>query len=126
MLKMANKEITKAQFEAAVNKYPPAKWIKFTFKYFSASAEKGDLKVSHTLVNIMLVAFVVMLFGAAFNVATKYLVPFIIIYCGILIPLVILMFLAATFNNRRHDKIRKELGGITIGEYEKLVYKFNP
>lgn len=117
--------ITKEQFLAAVAKYPPAKWIKFTFKYFSSSAEQKDLKVSKTLVNIMVVAFTILFFGAAFNVATKYLVPFIIIYCGILIPLVLLMFAAAKLNNLRHDKIRKELGGITINEYEILVDKFD-
>lgn len=117
--------ITKQQYEAACAKYPAANWIKWTFRYFSSSTEKADLKVSKNIVNILLLTFAVMFLGVAFNVPTKYIIPFIIIYCGILIPLVLLMFAAAKFNNLRHDKIRKELGGITIMEYENIVNKFN-
>ena len=117
--------ITKEQYLAACAKYPAANWIKWTFKYFSSSAETKDLKLSKTIVNVLLIAFGAMFLGVAFNVPTAYLVPFIIIYCGLLIPMVLLMFFAAKFNNLRHDKIRKELGGITIMEYENVVNKFN-
>jgi len=116
--------ITKAEFDAACAKFAPAKWIVFTFKYFSSSTEKKDLKVSNTIVNTLLVAFFAMMLGVILDMPTKYLIPFVIIYCGLLIPMVGLMFAAAKFNNLRHDKIRKELGGITIDEYMGLVQKF--
>jgi len=116
--------ITEKEFDAACAKFTPPKWIVFTFKYFSKSTEKKDLKVSNIIVNTLLVAFFAMMLGVILDAPTQYLIPFIIIYCGLLIPMVGLMFAAAKFNNLRHDKIRKELGGITKSEYEKLVYKF--
>lgn len=118
--------ITKEQFDAACAKFPASSWIKFAFKYFSSSTEKKDLKLSKTIVNILVVTFIVLFVGVIFEVRVKFLIPFILVYCGLLIPMIALMFFAVNKNNLRHDKIRKELGGITINEYMILVNKYNP
>lgn len=123
---MENSTITAKQYNDACAKYPPSELIKFMFKHFSSNTEKEDMKLSRTIMNILVILFAIMFFGVAFEVGVKILVPFIIAYCAILIPLGVLIFLTVKFNNLRHDKIRKELGGITKSEYEKLIYKFNP
>lgn len=116
-------KITKEQFDTACNKFPPSNYIKFAFKYFSKSTEKSDMAISHTVTYILLGLFAVGFFGTAFGAPRKIIAISTIVYSILLALLVGYLFSAVLFNNRRIDKICKELG-VSREEYNALVNKF--
>lgn len=116
-------KITKEQFDAAYNKFPPSKYIQFAFKYFSKSAENKDMTINHMVTYILVGLFALGFFGTVFGAPRKLIVISTIIYLILLILLVGYLFSAIIFNNRRLDKICKELG-VSREEYNALVGKF--
>jgi hypothetical protein len=54
--------MTKEQFDLAYSQYPPSKFVKFIFRYFSKETEKKDFKVgkivTYTLLGFFLGGFI--------------------------------------------------------------------
>jgi len=120
---MAETKVTKRQFDKAYNTYPPNKWVKFAYKHFSKETEKKDLKLSNTLVFILLGLFLVGFFGTVFNAPRALIGSVTITYSIILSVLVLYLFSAIFMNNRRLKKIAKLLG-VDMKEYNRLATKF--
>jgi len=112
--------ISKEQFDAAYNKYPPNKWIKFAFKYFSTNTEKKDFGAKNTVLYVLLFFFIIGFFGTIFGLPVKIIGIATVAYTIILSVLVLYLFSAVILNNIRVNKIRKVLG-ITKEEYNNLV-----
>lgn len=115
-------KITKKQFDAASNKFPASKWIKFAYDNFSKNPEK--MKLKNTLVYTFLSLFLVGFIGTVLNLSPKLIMIITLIYTGVLVILGLYLFTAAILNTIRLKKIIKELG-ITVEEYNKLLEKFN-
>lgn len=113
--------ISKEQFLAAYDKYPPNFWIRFAFRYFSTKTIKKDLWVRNCFVIPAIILFLVGMFGTIFNIEHKFLMTSTCIFSAILVLIVIIMFGGAFLNNCRIRRIRKELGGISRKEYNILV-----
>ena len=120
---MGYKQITKRQFDAAYNKYPPSRWIKFVFRYFSKETEKKDLALSNTLTYTMGALFAVGFFSTVFNAPEVIIKWATLPLCAILVLIGITMFSGFFLNNRRIKKIAKELG-VTKWEYNYLADKY--
>ena len=117
------KNITKEQFLAAYNHYPPNKWTKFAFKYFSKSTEKEDMKLSNWVGIILGLLFLIGFFGTVFGLPRTILGPVVIGYSLLLAVLVLSLFIAVWMNNARLKKVMKLLG-VTKQEYNRLADKF--
>jgi hypothetical protein len=115
---MKVENITKEQFLAACNKYPPNSWIKFAFKYFSQNTEKENKWVGKILQYVALALFLAGMIGAIFNFSPIYMKCITFPFCIIIVSISILMGGAATMNNLRIKKIIKELGGISKETYD--------
>jgi len=120
---MGYKQITKKQYDTAYNKYPPSRWIKFVFRYFSKETERKDLVLSNTLVYTLGGLFVIGFFGTVLN-APEVIIKWATIPYGIILTLIgLTMFSGFFLNNRRIKKIAKELG-VTKWEYNYLADKY--
>jgi len=117
--------ITKEEFDKAYDQYPPKKWIRLAFKYFSSSTEKKDMKPANTIAYILLGSFVLGLFGTIMKWPRAVIGTVTYIFCGILTTLVIFLFAAVKLNNRRLKRVMKKLN-VTKQEYNLLVQKFYP
>lgn len=113
--------ITKEEFLAAYDKFPPNAWTKTAFRYFSTNTKSEDLWlkriVQYTLLSLFLGGFIGTIFGWNYVLVGI----FTLLFGGILVLLSIFMFGAFIMNNLRIKKIRKELGGISKTEYDSLV-----
>jgi Flp pilus assembly protein TadB len=116
------KNITKKEFLSVQSKFPPSKWIKFGFKYFSKEGENKKVKKFITI--LLGVLFVFFMVAGFINIPTSSLIIPIIIYSGIIFGLALYMLSVVLLNNHRLNKIRKELG-ISKEEYDILVKKYN-
>lgn len=103
-------DITKEEFLAAYNKYPPNKWIKFIYRYFSQETEAKDMKVGLSITIGLIIFFCVGLIGTMFNFPDVIIKVASLIYGGVLIVLVASLFSAVKMNDFRLKKVQKELG----------------
>lgn len=110
--------ISEEQFLNAYNKYPPNKWIKLAFKYYSLSTLKEDMWVKR-ITNITLISlFLLGITGAIIGLKhTIVAIPTftLAVFLGFL---GIFRFGAFFMNNYRLRKIRKKL------QVTKLEYDF--
>lgn len=122
---MGIETITKEQFLAAYNKFPPSGYVKFAFKYFSQSTKPEDKWLKRTFIGVELTLFLIGMLGTILNWSKLVIGIPVVIFSALLVILVLYLFSASiVLNNLRIRKIRKELGGITKSEYEALVSKF--
>jgi hypothetical protein len=117
--------ITKEEVVAALSKFPPKKWIKFAFR-FASQNPNDKFKVGNAVIFYLVGMVALMVVLGMFNIPMIYFIILLCLYGVVLFGLIGLIFTASFVNDKRLDKVRKELGGITKSEYEKLVYKFNP
>lgn len=116
-------KITKTQFNAAYDKYPPSKWISFGYKYFSKDTEKKDIKLKNVVTYVLLTLFLIGFVGSIFNFSGKIMGIVTISYTAILFLLASYIFSVHKLNKKRLKKIM-ELLDITEKEYNYLIYKF--
>jgi magnesium-transporting ATPase (P-type) len=117
--------ITKEQFWAAYNKFPPNIWTKFIFKYFSKQTKKEDKWLENIFIGVEIVLFLIGMLGAILKWNELAIVVPTIIFGILLAVLVLGGFVAVFMNNFRINKIRKELGGISIEEYNRLAEMYS-
>jgi hypothetical protein len=113
--------ISKDDFWVAYNSFPPNKFIKFCYKYFSRETEQKDLKVKRSIVAVLLSLFGVGFIATIFNLPRPLIGAVTISYGIILSVLVLSLFAAVFMNNARIGKIRKALGGISKEYYNQLA-----
>lgn len=118
---MAKESITKEQFWAAYNKFPPNGWTKFIFKYFSKETKKEDKWLKNIFMGVEGALFLAGMLGTILEWSRLAIGIPTIIFSVLLVILVVSGFAAIFMNNFRIGKIRKELGGISKIEYNKLV-----
>lgn len=116
--------ITKKQFETAYNNHQPSAFIKFAYKHFSTKNEKHKISLNNIIVYVLLISFFVGFFGSAFHASRMVVGIGTLVYSILLFILVGFIFCAMKLNDRRLDKIRKELG-LTKDEYTDLAAKFD-
>jgi hypothetical protein len=117
--------ITKEQFWAAYNKFPPNGWTKFIFKYFSKETKPEDKWLKKIFVGVELTLFLIGFLATAFNFPRIVIGISTITFSILLAILVLGGFTAVFMNNFRIGKIRKELGGISKEEYNRLVEMYS-
>lgn len=117
-------EISKEQFVEAYNAYPPNRFTKFAFRYFSKEANKEDTWLRKIIVGILLGLFGAGFLGTILNLGRSFMGIITYIFTGSIVVLVFGLFLAVFMNNGRIRKIRKKLGGISKYEYNLLVDKY--
>lgn len=122
---MGIETITKEQFLAAYNKYPPSGYVKFAYKYFSKSTKPEDKWLKKIFVGVLIGLFLIGFVGTILNLS-RLIIGIPTIAFSIILALLCLYLFSAViiFNNLRIRKIRKELGGITKLEYNSLVEKY--
>ena len=111
---------TKEQFIKAYEKYPPKKWIKFAFKYFSKETEAKNMKLSNSIAWILGFLFLGGFFATAFDLPKHIIGPITFTFVGLLSVLVVFLFAAIWANNKRIKNIANELN-VSPEEYNKLV-----
>jgi VIT1/CCC1 family predicted Fe2+/Mn2+ transporter len=116
-------EITKRKFDNATKKYPPAKWIKFAFKYFSKSTEKKNMKLSNGFAWFLGGAFLFGFFATVLKLPRPIIAVTTVTFVSVLTLLVLFLLAAVLMNNRRIKKIAKHLG-VSLQEYNKLADKY--
>jgi len=117
----AVESISKEQFWAAYNKFSPNGWTKFIFKYFSKETKLEDKWLKNTFIGVEVTLFLAGMVGTilGWNYVAVAIPTFTF---GILLAILVLGgFIAVFMNNFRIRKIRKELGGISKIEYNRLV-----
>lgn len=121
---MGFETITKEQFLAAYDKYPPSGYIKFAFRYFSTNTKKEDMWVRRIFQGVEGILFLIGMLGTILE-WSKLAIGIPTITFSVLLGIFgIYMFTAAIiFNNLRIRRIRKELG-VSKWEYDFLVNKF--
>jgi hypothetical protein len=117
----ATESISKEQFWAAYNKFPPTGWSKFIFKYFSRETKPEDKWLKKTFVGVEITLFLIGLLATILNLSNLIVAIPTITFCILLAILVLSGFAGVFMNNFRIGKIRKELGGISKIEYNRLV-----
>jgi ABC-type bacteriocin/lantibiotic exporter with double-glycine peptidase domain len=119
------KTITKEEFDAAYKLYPPNKWIKFGYKYFSKGTEMKDMYLKNILTYVLLSFFIFGFIGTILNLSRKLILIPTIIYTIAVFLFVGYMFSVVLLNNRRVAKVAKELG-VTLEEYNYIVNTYYP
>ena len=122
-MKIPNKKnilFTENEFNIIYNNHLPAKWLIFIFKYFSKETEKKDLKLSNTIMYILLTLFLIGFSGTILQLSQLIILWSTLIFSGIIAIISITLFLAFIVNNRRIKKIIKELNCTTL-EYNNAV-----
>lgn len=122
---MGIESITKEQFLAAYNKFPPSGYIKFAFRYFSTNTKPEDMYVRRIFQGVEGALFLAGFIGTVLN-WSKLAIGIPVITFSILLAILVLYLFSASIvlNNLRIRKIRKELGGISKLEYDTLVRKY--
>jgi hypothetical protein len=117
------KKISKSELDQISEKYPPNRWTKLAFKYFSSETDRKDMAPRKTLVGILMSFFLVGLLGTIFNAPRELIGTATLVYSGILVLLVLFMFIGGKMNDIRIKRICLELG-VSIEEYHGLVDKY--
>ena len=118
-------EITKEQFDNAYNQHLPNWFIKFVYRYFSASTEKKDFEIHDIVAYVLLGLFAVGFLGTVFNFSKHFIAPFLYAYTTIVVIIVLGLVIAITLNKLRIVKICKLLG-ITVDVYNGLADEYYP
>ena len=113
--------ITKEQFWAAYNKFLPNIWTRFIFKYFSKQTKEKDKWLKNIFIGVEVALFLAGMLGTILEWSKLAIGIPTIIFGILLVVLVLGGFVAVFMNNFRIGKIRKELGGISKEEYNRLV-----
>lgn len=113
-------KLSKEEFLTVYNKHLPNTWTKFTFRYFSTNTKYADAWVRNIFKGVEL-----SLFGIGFLATVLSFPRFIIAISTITFSLLLLLlgiFMLGGFimNNRRINKIMKELG-LTQEDYDYYV-----
>ena len=117
--------ISKKKFITTYNKYPPSKYMKFIYKYFSQSTLEEDLKPKKIFGYSLIILFFCGFIGTIIKLPMIYVaIPSFTIF-GLLLIFAIATFIAFKTNQHRLKKIAKDLG-INMIEYEKLRLKYMP
>ena len=119
------KAITRAEFDKAYDAYPPNAFVKFAYKYFSKSTEKGDMKVSRIFSWVLLGCFLAGFVATVANLSWTMVAIPTFAFGVLLVAIAILIGGAALLNNRRLRKVMKKLN-VTKLEYAQLVERFYP
>lgn len=113
--------ITKEEFDAATDKHQQGKFLKFAYKYFLGL---NNNKLGKRVIHSLFVVFIILLFTIILGAPRFINVILISAYGSGCILGAAYLYLAIFLNNKRLDKIRKELG-VTHYEYAQLLLKFN-
>lgn len=116
--------VTKNEFIEAYNAYPPSKWIKFAYKYFSKETEKKDMSLRNHVTFLLLGLFFLGYFGTVLGASHAFIGIVTLWYAVLLSVLVLFLLSAVLMNNRRLKKVMKKLG-INKAEYNKLVNEYS-
>jgi len=116
--------ITKELFLAAYNKFPPNKFVQFMFKYFSKGIKPEDKWLNKLVTIILISLFFGGFIGAAAKLGKTFILIITLIFSLLLVILVLSIFISVLMNNYRIKKVRKELGNISIEDYNDFVTKF--
>lgn len=121
------KEITKEEFENAVNNHKPCAWIRFAFKHFGIDKNSNNFNwrkignlVGMSLIILFIVGFITTIANAPIWVI-KYSTYTYFLILGVTVFSLLGAFI---MNDLRLLKIMKELN-ITPNEYKKMLDKFN-
>lgn len=116
-------QITKAHFDWASAVHKPNAFVTFMYKHFSTEAESMQLRggVIMFLVATMMVGYI----ASFFTVSFEFMKVAVLTYCISLAIFVISLFVAVFMNQYRVRKIAKLLG-VSLEDYNKLVFKFYP
>ena len=117
-------DIKKREFNTAVKKHLPNKWITFAFKHFSKETEKKNMVLNNSVIIALISFFLVGFFATAFKLPHTLIGTVTIAYVILLSALVLYLLSAVIMNNFRIRKIAKELH-IRVKEYNILVDKFS-
>lgn len=117
------KKITLEQFIDIYNTYPPNKWIRFVFKYFSQDTERKNMKLKNWIIGVLLGLFGIGFIGTILNLSNDLIGFATFIYSILLMFLVFFILIGVWMNNKRINKIINLLG-VTKQEYEQLIEKF--
>ena len=119
------KAITRAEFDKASDAYPPNAFVKFAYKYFSKSTEKGDMKVSRIFSWVLIGCFLAGFIATVLKLSwTMVAIPTFAV-AGLLVLIAIIIGGAAFMNNARLRKVMKKLN-VNKWEYAQLVERFYP
>lgn len=118
-------EITREEFLTALNKFKFNGWTKFYYRYFSKSTKKEDSWLKKWFRIVLLSSFFIAFIGTILKLGRVAIgIPTMLL--GILLVFVVFGgFIAAIMNGIVVRKIRKELGGISKLDYEKLFQKYS-
>lgn len=119
--KVFHRVITKEEFLEAYNKHLPNGWTRFIFKYFSKTTKPNDKWLKNIFIGVEVGLFFLGMLGTILNWSKLAIGILTIIFGTLLVILVGGAFIAVFMNNFRIRKIRKELGGISKQEYNRLV-----
>ena len=101
-------------------KYPPTKWSKIVYKYFSTSTIHENYKPKKSMVTFFIASFLVGYFATIFKLPRPIIGFAALSYSIVLAIFVLFLFIGVFMNNFRHRKIRKKLG-LNKYEYENLI-----
>jgi hypothetical protein len=124
--------ITREEFLAIYNKYPPGRFVVFIYKHFSKEGTNKDLvpkvAISRIVVWILAISFIIGFVGTVISDFTgKPMRTFIAIptysFAFVLVAVGVCMFTARTINNLRIRKIARKMG-LPLYEYNKLADQY--
>jgi len=104
------------EFLDVYEKHPPARWIKFMFKYFSTETEAHNLKPARSITLLLLILFIIGFVATIADLSHTLRGMITYSYAIVLGTVVLFILFAGWMNNLRINRIRKELG-ISVAEY---------
>ena len=116
--------INKEDFLKAYNQFPPNKYTKFIFRYFSTAVNKKDNWLSKYITIVLITIFACGLLATIIKLNKKIILISTLSLGCLLCLLCLSAFIAFLMNEYRIYKIRQALGGITTSDYNQLVQKF--
>lgn len=117
--------ITKEEYDAAVIKHQPSKFVKFIYDNFSNNTEVNKNKIRKIVSITLITLFFIGFFGSILrDYISEKIIGFATYgFAGVLILLAVSLGGAISLNNRRIKKIAKELD-INLFEYTLLTEKY--
>jgi len=109
--------ISETDFIKAYNSFPPNKYVKFLFKYFSEETLKKDSWLKGIVIGILSSFFLLGFIGTAIKLDSTFIGSVTIAFSIFLSVIVLNLFVAVLMNNARINKIRKALGGISKKDF---------
>lgn len=124
--------LTREEFLAIYNKYPPGRFVVFIYKHFSKEGTNKNLvpkvAISKIVVWILGISFVIGFIGTVVSDLTdKSLRTFIAIptytFAVVIVTVGVCMFTARSINNLRIRKIARKMG-LKLYEYNRLSDRY--